>query len=344
MSTRIVQLDGLRAIAFFLVVLRHLGYLPGGWMGVDIFFVLSGFLITSILRRSASGDHPLRDFYGKRVRRILPPYIICLTFVALFLTVDWRHVWFLYALPLENLATLFHNGQSGPLAPLWSLGIEEQFYLVWPFLIFNCSRKTLLRVIVGVLVLSPLLRVAFTPFVSSFWIFYELTFFRLDAISLGALMALLAEHPGTHLRMQRYGMPVALAGLAVLVLGNLFGFNQSGNTYLYNGFGYTVIALMSAGLLLWATVPGSILSYLLSNGWLRYVGRISYMAYLIHWPMMMCARHIGEVHRFYRGRLLEIASVPFTLLFATITWYAIERPILQRKRQTRPAPASAPGV
>lgn len=328
MSDRILQLDGLRALAFLAVLISHLGLLPAGWMGVEVFFVLSGFLITSILRKRRAEPHPLRHFYANRVRRILPPYLLCLAFSAVFFSISWRHVWLFYALPLENVASLYHSSEIGPLGPLWSLAIEEQFYLLWPLLVFTLPRKALLWVLAAILVLSPVLRMAATPALPSFWAIFYLTPFRLDVIGAGSLVALLYESPAACKRLKKCAKPMFLIAMAALVVASRFGCNRESNSPLFNCLGYSVIIVMSAGILMWAAIEKGWLFSLLTVRPLRYIGRISYMAYLIHLPMISLLQHIGLVHGVLHGARLAVVSVPFTFFFASASWYLIERPIL----------------
>jgi peptidoglycan/LPS O-acetylase OafA/YrhL len=325
---RIIQFDGLRAIALFLVVLYHLSYLGEGWVGVDIFFVLSGFLITSILRRRRTGPHPIRHFYSRRVRRILPPYIICLVFTSIFFSIDWRHVWYLYALPLENVARLYHPDQIGPLDPLWSLAIEEQFYLVWPLAVLSLSRRALIAILTGIIVLSPIARMIATPWTASVWTCYVLTPFRLDTISMGALLALICESPTLCDRLRRAGMPVFFAGAAALAMFQRLGYGIHHNTAIGNAVGYSILAVMSSGLVMWSTTGSGPLFRLLTWRPLRYVGTISYMSYLIHRPILQLLIGLWTSYGIRSNLAFAAAAILLTLLFATITWYTIERPLL----------------
>ena len=255
-------------------------------MGVDVFFVLSGFLITSILLNRREEPNPLKDFYANRARRILPPYLLCLAFSAIFCFVDWREVWPYYALPLENLASIFHSSHIGPLGPLWSLAIEEQFYLIWPLLVLTRSRKTLVKISVAIVVLTPIVRLLVTPFFPSHWIIYELTPFRLDTISSGALIALLYQKNDWRLWLEKFATLSAFAAVTLLVVASQFGFYLESNSRLFNSLGFSTVALMSAGLLVWAIKSRGWLYAILTARPLRYIGRISYMAYLIHLPMI----------------------------------------------------------
>ena len=168
-QSRLLQLDGVRALAIAAVFLHHAFHIKLLWMGVDLFFVLSGFLITGILYGSKAGKFGsyIGHFYERRVRRILPPYLVVLGISALLFGVWWLRYWyfyigamnFLHPLNLPNLETL----------PLWSLAVEEQFYVFWPFAVFYLSRKRLIQFSLFIIVLTPILRYVCTPLFVKHW-------------------------------------------------------------------------------------------------------------------------------------------------------------------------------
>src|SRR5262245_31947257 len=143
---RIAQLDGLRALAFLAVYLNHSIYLPMAWAGVDLFFVLSGFLITNILltAKEQHSENYFRNFYTRRANTILPPYFMVLGAVALFASagIHWSAIWWHFLLFMQNFSVAFEMG-VGVLNPYWSLAVEEQYYLVWPLLVFFLPRQHL---------------------------------------------------------------------------------------------------------------------------------------------------------------------------------------------------------
>jgi len=331
---RILQLDGLRAVAFFIVVCEHLSILPFGWMGVDIFFVLSGFLVTSILRRRVGRENVLGQFYYNRVRRILPAYIICLAFCTIFFPVDWHSAWPFFTFPLENIATSYHY-KVGPLGPLWSLAVEEQFYFFWPLLVLRLSRRSLIKVLAVILVLSPFIRAACTPLFSDYWKIYELTPFRVDSICAGALISLLVEQGDWVYRLKKMAKPLLCLAILCLSILSIAGYHRTDNSIIYNALGYSLTYLAGAGILLWSlTSNGGPLYSLLMLRPLRFIGTISYCAYLIHYPMMTLFQQVGAQHMIHRGKLLALLSIPVTLLFASISWFSIEKPILYYKKRS----------
>src|SRR5258707_1157994 len=173
------QLDVLRGIAVLIVMIAHSnGNVPAlhlgsvfrfGWTGVDLFFVLSGFLITGILLRTKSEGNYFRNFYGRRVLRIWPLYLCLLAFGFLAIpflqpylrptVAEQCHPWQSYLLFVQNLCVPM-SGPFGPLQITWSLCVEEQFYLVWPLVVLLCSPKTITRVAVAAALTSLGLRFA----------------------------------------------------------------------------------------------------------------------------------------------------------------------------------------
>ncbi len=153
---RIVQLDGLRAIAVLAVFAQHAIKAPL-WMGVDLFFVLSGFLITGILlERKARQQSYFGYFYARRVRRILPPYILLMIVSSLVFGLGWAEHWQWYVFFATNIGNAL--GQSGhdSLNVLWSLAVEEQFYIFWPFVVLLLPERALAVVAAALIVIVPL--------------------------------------------------------------------------------------------------------------------------------------------------------------------------------------------
>src|SRR5438552_4153503 len=210
MQSRIPQLDGIRGVAILLVIMvhvsdkypsLHLQYLFGnGWMGVDLFFVLSGFLITGILVDTKQSDDYFKNFYARRCLRIWPLYYSVLFFmfvVVPFLRPSEAHTifersspWWSFPLYLQNFLVPIPASAAGALGVTWSLAIEEQFYLVWPIIVRSCSNVVLRRIAISVICLSPVLRL----FLSSMGvILYSNTFSRLDGLMAGAVLAIVVR-------------------------------------------------------------------------------------------------------------------------------------------------------
>lgn len=310
-------LDGMRGIAFIMVLLQHYFGLPWGWTGVDLFFVLSGFLISGILFDTRNSAHYFRNFYVRRTLRIFPLYYgIMLALLLTFPLFRWRWTWhwlvwavylgnfarfvhpYVAASPLERLADfqpvgfLGHHQVTPFLGHFWSLCVEEQFYLVWPLIVFWIrDRRKLMWVCASTLPVCLVLRLLGQHFLPAWMldneILYRATPFRVDALLLGGLVALWLRG-GKGDRLIRLGnrlFPFALAFMVgsamVIANGHLFRV-----PYLYPSWkftwGLTVIDLFSALLILACLREGSITNRTLRLPPLRWLGRISYGAYVLH--------------------------------------------------------------
>ncbi len=296
------DLEGLRGIAILLVLLFH-AKVPGtdgGFVGVDVFFVLSGFLITGLLirERERTGGIDLKAFYIRRVRRILPAATVVLAITMVF-------AWFLMApLDLPRVAgdavasalsvgnIRFAAGATdyfgtdlapSPVIHYWSLGVEEQFYLLWPAVLILATRNRRPRVAAGI-VLAAL---ALTSFAAAYlltdaapgWAFYSLPT-RAWQLGLGGLIAVGAERVA-RLRPQ-IAVPLGWAGLAA-VLASLFVITPGTP---YPGLAALLPTLGSAAVIVAGERPWSV-ARLLAIAPLRFLGRISYSLYLVHWPILV---------------------------------------------------------
>jgi peptidoglycan/LPS O-acetylase OafA/YrhL len=367
-------LDGLRGLAIVLVFLYHATIVtPGawpetalyqsfrnfGWCGVDLFFVLSGFLITGLLYDSKGGQGYFRNFYARRFLRIFPLYYGYLFLVLVvaprlhaatpeITRVGDDAVWFWVY--LNNFPTAIAGDweHSRFLGHLWSLAIEEQFYLVWPFFVLACSRRTLMIGCAAVIVVSPLLRAAFVAADFSGVSIYVMTPTRLDSLAMGALVALVARGEGGVLRLvgpaKKLGL-AALVGVAVLCAW------QSGFGYalpLTSTLGLSLVALLSAALLTLAVGarPGAPISRLLCARSLRGLGRISYAVYVFHqaaivvsWNLLLSVqdRWLPSSSLLTLQLLLYAVAGAVAVAAALTSWEFFERPILSMKRYF-PAP------
>ncbi|MFL6351039.1 MAG: acyltransferase family protein, partial [Bryobacteraceae bacterium] len=186
---RILELDGLRAFAILSVFLYHVWSPPLSWMGVDIFFVLSGFLITGILLGRKSKPGYFTAFYGRRARRILAPYYLMLVLSSVLFGTAWIKQWPWYLFFASNVPNALHMVPHRSLDVLWSLAVEEQFYLLWPVAILFLSETALVWTATALIVLAPVLRGIATPFISTSAPIYHLMPFRMDLLASGALIA-----------------------------------------------------------------------------------------------------------------------------------------------------------
>jgi peptidoglycan/LPS O-acetylase OafA/YrhL len=346
----IPQFDGLRGIAILAVLLAHLTYLNSirfanifqyGRTGVDLFFVLSGFLITGILLDTKTLPGYFTNFYARRALRIWPVYYgVLFLFFVLFplvfpqhsLSTD-RNTWPYYATYTQNL--FFHFNPSVPLTPTWSLAVEEQYYLVWAPVVFLCGRKSLRNILLGMIVFSFCFRVISSYRGAPLDFVHNFTLCRLEPLAAGGLAALwLRSEKCTPAKWARGGMmafTIGVAGVAIALV------DWGGDGPIYS---YPFLAAAFAGILalsLTANPASTFVGRALTRRWLVYIGRISYGVYLIHVPMFMA---VGVAARRIWGRpaysgprqaLIVFAAFAAVFLVASISWFCFERPILRLK-------------
>jgi peptidoglycan/LPS O-acetylase OafA/YrhL len=352
----------LRALAVAAVLAFHTGasWAVGGFLGVDLFFVLSGFLISGLLvaeweRRQQIS---LRRFYARRALRLLPAVLLVCAVVLIFGPVatgaDARN-----ALWKGVAGTVFYFAnwqQAFGLLPLfqltdhtWSLAIEEQFYLLWPpvlLLTLTWARrrridpiKAAITVALGLAAASALLRLALWHGEASVDRLYFGTDTRADSLLIGAALGL-AFATG-RLEWARRSLP-ALApwGLAVILL--IFGLVHRQDAALYLG-GYTAIAVLVAVVIGgMALAPDSPLGRLLSLAPLVAIGRISYGIYLWHWPIF---RYLHPAELGLGWFATQLVDIAVTLVAATTSYFLVERPLLRLRHRFDPPPGlSSPSL
>jgi peptidoglycan/LPS O-acetylase OafA/YrhL len=318
---RIPQLDGLRAIAILAVFLHHAFKIKMLWSGVDLFFVLSGFLITGVLLDAK--HHSLKGFfahfYERRARRILAPYLIWLAVASCFLGVAWMQHWYFYIL-LTNFLLPLHIPHPTAFDPLWSLAVEEQFYLVWPFAVYFLAPTHLRKFCIALILLAPVLRGVFL--FQDHWPIFTLTPFRMDLLAAGGLLCLLwRSHRET---IERRGTLVGILctafGFLLLFALAHFGVTTYSNTRIGNVLIFESTLFISFGVMLYALAGRAV-------GWLRfaplrYIGRISYTMYLIHYGALQLASV------YLHGYWIAAVALTITVIYAAISWQLIEKPLL----------------
>jgi peptidoglycan/LPS O-acetylase OafA/YrhL len=299
-SSYFPALDGLRGLAILLVVAHHnfkfTSYFSFGWLGVDLFFVLSGFLITDILLRALDKPHFLRNFYVRRVLRIFPLFylsiVICLLILpnikALHLNADYyiNNQGWLWAY-LQNWLFIFKEPYGDSiLLHTWSLAVEEQFYLVWPLVILLVRRqKVLLGIALGALVLVIAVRYILWAMQIEglpYWSFY--TFTRVDGLCVGSALALLMR---VNLEFLNKWLYLVVSAIAFVNFGFYFVNKQFDFTMPYLAItGYTTFTLVF-GIVVYEAVraESGLIQWLLNNRFLKFFGRISYGLYVYHWPI-----------------------------------------------------------
>jgi peptidoglycan/LPS O-acetylase OafA/YrhL len=336
-------LDGVRAVAVGMVMLVHTNrtILPNGDLGVDIFFVLSGFLITTLLLEEAALTHgiALGKFYARRALRLFPAVFFMLAVVSLgallFASPHTRHTLLgevaATALYVRNWAWMWHVPADGYLGHAWSLSLEEQFYVVWPALLYfgfiRPKRESLLpAALIAILLVFAVMRITST------W--RELLVQRPDALFVGCLAAVLLARRNPELKPTnrwdwlRGGACVGAIGVVAAALAPATAhkfFNHGGYLLIAAGAVLFIVDLVRA--------PDSAIAQLLSEKPFVFIGRISYALYLWHLP----------VYRAFRAANLGLsnvvdvaAKVGVTFVLATASYYFIERRALRLKARLNP--------
>ena len=319
-----------------------------GWCGVDLFFVLSGFLITGILLDTKDSPRRFRNFYARRALRIFPLYYgtLLLTFAALpwitrwiggFAGVDEAQTWlWLYG---TNLFVGL-RGAWFPLSHFWSLAVEEHFYLFWPAILFGCDRRTVLWICAGMVVLALAVRVYL---VSQHAVLaaYCLTICRMDALAIGSVVALAARTP----RGLEALAPLAVRTAWISAVGLLgvvaWRTGLAFHDAVIQTLGYLLLDVLFASLLVLVVVaPASgRLSIAMTFPPLRALGRYSYGIYVYNSIFILMAEGLSLHARLVAwsgsmvlGRLLFVEIVVvFTLVTAWVSWHGLEKQFLKWK-------------
>lgn len=356
----IPQLDRLRGLAILLVMIYHSEYIAPrvfdgifriGWIGVDLFFVLSGFLITGILWDTCGGKNYFARFYGRRILRIWPVYLLVLFFALCIIPVlKWfvgglllnihkePFEFWVYLLMIQNLFgdRLF---QSSLLGVTWSLAIEEQFYLVWPAVIRFLSQRVILPCLLIGFLVSPLLRLwAMHRGFSQTTIYYNpLT--HGDGLLCGAMVALWLRLVTPRRKT------ILLAGLVLLLVGLALFLPlhpPSPTRDYYSPLVFTAVALFSTGLLLAALVSENLgripHRVFFMNKTLAFLGFISYSLYLYHnliFHFTMSDKGIAKLdlwhHPGFTKYLVALFGIVLSILAAWMSRVTLERAALSRK-------------
>ena len=346
-------LDGLRALAIIGVLLYHAGidWLPGGFLGVDVFFVISGFLITSLILEEydRSGRIDFKRFYLGRARRLLPAVVVLLIVVGISVLFVYQDA--LSAFRQDALATIFYvnnwwyvlvdqsyfesMGRPPLLKHLWSLSVEEQFYLIWPvvaLLLVRSGGRPLVRRIALLLAVASTVWMAVIAIRNGYPVDADPSraYFGTDSHSMGLLVgAALATvwRPGrlsTHIPR---GTQVIVTGTGIVALAVVVAFYLfvgEFTPWLYRG-GFLALAFFTTVLIAAVTHPASVLGPALGVGVLRYLGRRSYGIYLWHWPIFMVTRPGIDVP--WSEPVAFAARLALTLGIAELSYRLVEMPI-----------------
>ena len=360
-------LDGLRAVAFLLVFGIHTDYLGFGWTGVQLFFVLSGFLITGILLDmgdSLSSKDYFVKFYGRRFLRIFPLYYF-------YLFVIWAVTSWLYTLPYrKNYMKLFQAQLPFALAYVynffyvssafehqkfvehfWSLSVEEQFYVFWPLLLFLVPRKHLKKLFLAIIVLGPILRAAlFFAFYyhvvpwfrdEAMWGIYAFPISHMDAFAFGAYISCF---PLPKARQQFYALTIA-----VPLIGFAAQFAATGSFEMWQDIGYP-FSLPNAYQFIWgysilnywfavtiyAVAREGLFNRFLEMRAIKYMGKISYGMYVYHLAIIWFVARIRDflpISESTAKPLTAIIGFIITLGVASLSYQLLEKPLLNLKER-----------
>jgi peptidoglycan/LPS O-acetylase OafA/YrhL len=368
-GSHVPVLDGIRGLAILLVLFHHFTLYAGvqpaayadrvyhklaeaSWCGVDLFFVLSGFLITGILLRTKEHPNYFRNFYMRRSLRIFPLYYgtlaalfwlvpLLVTPNPAFATVLREHSW--YWTYLANVLYARHGWPDfDGIGHVWSLAVEEQFYLLWPLVILLTGRRTIAAVCFGAMVSSFLVRLWLARHGHSVAA-YVLMPARMDALAVGAFLAVLNARPQGLAAMSRYVLPLAAlaaAGIMAIAID-------------YRGLNAQAFLVVTVALTCFAILFGAALVLLLNAGptsWSRrlftsrvltFFGRYSYGLYVVHslllFGLMRPFFSAASVPRVFGSVLPGVLlftgiGIGLSIVISLVTWHVIERPFLELKR------------
>jgi peptidoglycan/LPS O-acetylase OafA/YrhL len=336
---KIPQLDAVRGLAVLLVLMHNTDVYPAlhlsliannGWMGVDLFFVLSGFLITGILLDAKKSEGYFKNFYARRCLRIWPLYYSALIFMFVLVPLlrpSEAHTifearsapWWSYLLFIQNFLVPIPSSATGLLGVTWSLAVEEQFYLVWPLVVRFFSARQLRNIAITVICFSPVLR--FYASVHGVNI-YSNTLCRLDGLMFGALLALM-------IRSSSFVSSKLLtpAWLCLVIAGPLALLTDRFNA---RWIVFSLVALASVSFVYLALFSKQQwLQRILANRFLIYTGTISYGIYLLQKIPLDAAKSLHlDQHQFLALPITAAA----TYALAALSWNFLEKPALKLKR------------
>ena len=325
--------------------------LTSGWVGVDMFFVLSGFLITGILLDSRDHPHRIRNFFARRVLRIFPLYYLVLFLlfvVAPFFTTNPEILYPdsdkpYYVLYVQNLfLPLIEGGDTASLylSHTWSLAVEEQYYLVWPWLVLFLPRRVLIVLLGLILIAAPIARylvLSEHPGAwKSYWLVYKHTLLHIDGLAVGSLMAILirSKRVTTHL-VRNLSAVMALITLPyafwilhkIYAEGGIVHYPFTPTTPWIGASTFSILAIGFGGVLgVTLTQSSKVLDAVLSNPVAVWIGSISYGLYVYHFPVIRALLPY-ELH--------PLIAPTLTVAIAALSWYLIEKPILKLKSRFR---------
>jgi peptidoglycan/LPS O-acetylase OafA/YrhL len=357
----IESLDGLRGIAILLVFFFH--YLPRnpnsplswlasiGWSGVDLFFVLSGFLITGILYDTREASNFFRVFYARRALRLFPLYffavgIVLLVAALLHIAISWVAIpFYIYG---ANIMLAVRGGVPNftpyfQCIHFWSLAVEEQFYSLWPLVVFFVrKRKTLMMICAGGMLGALVFRIVLTRLQVSTWILYAQLPSRMDALLAGAILALALRGPRAAAWRSRSRLYMLMGG-GILILALLF---IRARSFIFSSgemtsWGYSIFAGVYLCILALALMPGTVPNSIGRASVLRFFGRYSYGLYVWHdLPSPVCVSWQGwfvrNIHPLVIGQTVyALAMLALFTGVAVGSYHLLEHRFLALKSRFR---------
>ncbi len=352
-ATHIPQLDGVRGLAIFLVLLFHcypfIAPARLGWLGVDLFFVLSGFLITGILWDTKTHKDYYKNFIVRRMVRIFPLYY---TFLLLFFigipvltTIDissFQAVQTWYWLYVTNWFFVFELQdwiKGIDINHFWSLAIEEQFYLFWPFVIYFFSRRNILNIILGFVLLSFVLRLIYLLGLEPISI-YVSTFTRVDSLVIGAAAALFVRDVKLKSFLENHFIKLFLfSGSIVFIIVLTRSTSPYSLPFITVGYTFNALFFISIFLLTLTDFATGVFKKMGLFRPLQFLGKYSYALYVFHLPLYSYFDHrwyayfmeLTEQH--FLSRMFSSSLViMLTILISLISWRLVEKPFLRVKK------------
>ncbi len=344
------EIDGLRAIAVISVIIYHLNenWLPGGFLGVDIFFVISGFLITGIIIKEIQKNaFSFKQFYTRRIKRIYPAFITVIALVSFIASAIFIYNDFNQLRKTIELATIFLSNfylgltqgyfdlsaNENPVLHIWSLAVEEQYYLIFPLILilaYKKFREIKVLLIITLILFFILLATSFIPANVYKEVFhqpniYYLSNLRFPELLVGSLLAIY-HNLSNNIQLSKLASNI-LAILSTLLLFFCL-FLMRNNTVFIPGVTLIIPCILTA-LIIHTTSQNNIVKLCLSNKVMVFIGKISYSLYLYHWIFIAFSYYITGSKQIQSITVLIV--VILTIIFSIISYYLIEQPIRRSK-------------
>jgi len=372
LPTRNLRLDGIRGLAILLIMQLHFLKFPQdnllaiilsslsnmGWVGVDLFFVLSGFLITGILLDSKNAPDFFKNFYIRRTLRIFPIYytylLLYFLFVIKFKVVNFdpsrnldasRDFLWVLLYGTNILIALKNNFIVASLNHLWSLAIEEHFYLFWPAVVFFFNLQQLKKICLLGIIVVVIFRTTIVMQIGVSYGVHVLTPCRLDSFLIGGLCAILVIDCNSQIQLKKIvNWILILSSIMILLNIALHNGTLSDDSWMQT-FGYTVLALLFGALILriFLSNANSLQVYIFESSWLCFLGKYSYGIYIFHFPIGIALERIIPTSKlssfpfpgswFFATLIHSTISATISIFVALMSWHLVEKHFLKLKEK-----------